>query len=268
MFKNKIPTYFFEASLSSTRNMPELSWPILVALVLMALSQLFVIYKFTRENGKAAQSKKDQENKVGSKTKEGPYKNCEVKLVPDKDGKTFCEWLIAEKESNALKYLDAHEMYGNPILLEKIQKAPEENYPKRFSGDDEKSMFYFRRGTIQSCDRFNAVGKNNDTNKEFYFGHIECIVVKSPHMEYCNETNKNVGWIFAVYCAPDYRGTGLSVAMIGQSLEYLRRFVKCVYLIVLSENDRGFHCYQKCGFVHLNYVGVNDKYRLMRCLLN
>jgi len=191
----------------------------------------------------------------------------DVELVTDTNSKIFFNWLNTEPDKTALEYLDSDEIYGHPLILEKVQTAPN-NYAIRFGGKNEKDMFYFRRGVIQFCDRFNAVFRKHGSNEKLYFGHIECIVVKSPHLEYCNETNHNVGWLFAVYCAPEYRGKGLGLEMVRKAVQHLKAHVKCVYLIVFSSNDRAFSCYKKADFHHVRFVGIDDKFRLMRCLLN
>ncbi|ETO27100.1 hypothetical protein RFI_10035 [Reticulomyxa filosa] len=204
---------------------------------------------------------------VEEKTKDKDLSSCVAKLVRDTDSKLFWEWLTNEHDESALKFLNIYHHYGKPISLTKLQSAAKTNFPQRFDIQDESHEMYFRRGVVQSCDRFYGVlevTKDSKEKTDLYFGHIDCVVVKSPQMEYCNKTDQCVGWILTVYCPAEYRGKGVATKMIEKALGHLRGFVKCVYLLVFTVNVKAFHFYRKCGFEHVKYVGTNDKDRLMR----
>ncbi|ETO33640.1 hypothetical protein RFI_03462 [Reticulomyxa filosa] len=182
----------------------ELGWPtILVALFFMLVTQLMFVHNLTQKKNALKITENNYERKRRL--------NTDVRNIT-------CS--------------------GQRLQLKRTQTVLSNNYQKVFSRDNKDNKFYFGRGDIQFCDRFDAVFSARESSQivssayiptnDVYFGHVECLVVKSPQMEFCNETDHNVGWTFAVYCAPEYRGKGLPPQMIRKAMQHLSAFVACV----------------------------------------
>ncbi|ETO36843.1 hypothetical protein RFI_00219 [Reticulomyxa filosa] len=131
------------------------------------------------------------------------------------------------------------------LELKRIQTVSPNDYQKVFSLDNKNDKFYFGRSDVQFCNRFDAgfsvrefsqmVSSAHTPTNGIYFGHVECLVVKSPQMEFYNETDQ----FWVDFC----------------SMQHLSTFVAYVYVLIVTSNDCAFNCFKKSGFCHLKFVG-------------
>ncbi|ETO06889.1 hypothetical protein RFI_30501, partial [Reticulomyxa filosa] len=158
--------------------MSELGWPtILVALFFMLVTQLMFVHNLTQKKNELKTTENNDERKEDS------TQAYEISLVPDKGCALFFNWLSTETDGTILKNMGIWELYGKGIELKRMQTVSPNNYQKVFSCDNKDDKFYFGRGDVQFCNRFDAVFSIRESSQidssahtptnGIYFGHIE-----------------------------------------------------------------------------------------------